>query len=107
VKHTGLTYRGGFFVSYGDSNTSYQSTNGLDWTDMDIDQATYCEGEWKSFESCHEAWWSDDGYYILPEWGGHIRRSTTGQSFQNVYTDDQENTFYRSRALAEGYVAPD
>jgi hypothetical protein len=28
-------------------------------------------------------------------------------SFQNVYTDDQENTFYRSRAVAEGYVGPD
>ena len=106
VKHTGLTYRGGLFVSYGDSNTSYKSTDGLSWTDMSIDQATYCEHDWKSFGDCAEAWWSDDGYYVFPEWGGEIRRSTTGQSFQTVYTDDQKNTLYRSRAVAQGYVAP-
>jgi hypothetical protein len=107
VKHTGLTYRGGRFVSYGDSRTSYQSIDGLTWTDMDLDEATYCEGTWKSLEDCRNAWWSDDGFYILPEWGGHIRRAAGSGSFQNVYTDDQENTFYRSRAVAEGYVAPE
>jgi hypothetical protein len=107
VKHTGLTFRGGLFVSYGDSRTSYQSSDGLTWTNMNIDEATYCEGSWKSLEDCRDAWWSDDGFYILPEWGGHIRRAAGSGSFQNVYTDDEENTFYRSRAVAEGYVAPD
>jgi hypothetical protein len=107
VKHTGLTYRGGLFVSYGDSRTSYQSLDGLTWTDMDLEEATYCEGTWQRLEDCRNAWWSDDGLYILPEWGGHIRRAAGSGSFQNVYTDDQENTFYRSRAVAEGYVAPD
>ena len=107
VKHTGLTYRAGLFVSYGDSDTSYQSTDAKTWTDMGIDQATYCEGQWRTFGQCHEAWWSDDGYYILPEWGGLIRRSTTGSSFKTVYTDDQKNTLYQARAVAEGYVAPE
>jgi hypothetical protein len=107
VKHTGLTYRGGVFVSYGDSNTSYRSSDGLTWTDMGIDQATYCENQWKSFEACAEAWWSDDGFYLLPQWGGDIQRSTDGKSFKTVYSDDQSNTLYRSRAVAEGYVAPD
>jgi hypothetical protein len=107
VKHTGLTYHAGLFVSYGDSETSFQSTDAKTWTVMGIDNATYCEGEWRTLEECHDAWWFDDGYYILPEWGGQIRRSTTGSSFTTVYTDDQENTFYRARAVAEGYVAPD
>lgn len=107
VKHTGLTYRAGLFVSYGDSDTSYESTDAKTWTDMGIDQATYCEGQWRTFGQCHEAWWSEDGYYILPEWGGLIRRSTTGSNFKTVYTDDQQNTFYQARAVAEGYVAPE
>jgi hypothetical protein len=107
VKHTGLTYRAGVFVSYGDSNTSYRSSDGTAWTDMGVDEATYCGGAWKSFEDCHEAWWSDDGYYLLPQWGGDIQRSTSGQSFETVYSDDQKNTLYRSRAVAEGYVAPE
>jgi hypothetical protein len=107
VKHTGLTYHAGLFVSYGDSETSYQSTDAKSWTEMGIDNATYCEGEWRTLDECHEAWWFDDGYYILPEWGGVIRRSTTGSSFQTVYSDDQENTFYRARAVAEGYAAPE
>ncbi|HTQ06695.1 MAG TPA: hypothetical protein VMI54_22720 [Polyangiaceae bacterium] len=107
VKHTGLTFRAGVFVSYGDSNTSYRSSDGLEWTDMGIDAATYCENEWKSFEECAEAWWSDDGYYVLPQWGGDIQRSADGKSFNTVYSDDQSNTLYRSRAVAEGYVAPE
>lgn len=107
VKHTGLTYRGGLFVSYGDSETSYSSANGLDWEEMGIDNATYCENDWKSLDECHEAAWFDDGFYLIPEWGGDIRRSTTGSNFQNVYSDNQQNTLYRARAVAEGYVAPE
>lgn len=107
VKHTGLTYRAGVFVSYGDSETSYQSSDGETWTDMGIDNATFCEGKWQTLAACHDAWWFDDGYYVYPEWGGQIRRSATGDNFKIVYTDDQENTLYRARAVAEGYVAPD
>jgi hypothetical protein len=107
VKHTGLTVHAGVFVSYGDSAASYQSNDGKTWTAMGIDNATFCEGDWKSLADCHDAWWFDDGFYLLPEWGGQIRRSTTGSSFTTVYTDDQKNTLYRERAVAEGYVAPD
>jgi hypothetical protein len=107
VKHTGLTYHAGIFVSYGDSETSYQSTDGKSWTEMGIDNATFCEGKWQTLSACHDAWWFDDGFYIYPEWGGQIRRSTTGSNFKTVYTDDQENTLYRARAIAEGYVAPE
>lgn len=107
VKHTGLTYRGGLFVSFGDSGTSYQSTDALTWTEMGIEEATYCEGSWKTLAECHDATWFDDGFYLKVEWGGQIRRSTNGQSFQTVYTDDQENTLYKASAMAEGYVAPE
>lgn len=108
VKHTGLTYRGGLFVSYGDSETSYQSENGLDWMELDgLSSATYCEGEYRDFSACHESAWFDDGFYLFPEWGGEIRRSTNGEDFETVYRDDQDNTLYRARAVAEGYVIPE
>jgi hypothetical protein len=107
VKHTGLAYRGGLLVSYGDSHTSYQSADGERWTEMSgIQDATYCEGQWKSLKDCFNAAWFDAGYYLLDEWGGFIRRSTNGQAFKNVYADDQQNTLYRSRALAQGFAAP-
>jgi hypothetical protein len=107
VKHTGLTYRGGLLVSYGDSHTSYQSSDGQHWTEMSgVEDATYCEGRWKSLDDCFSASWFDPGFYLLDEWGGTIRRSSNGQGFKNVYTDDQKNTLYRSRALAHGFVAP-
>lgn len=108
VKHTGLTYRGGLFVSYGDSETSYQSENGLDWTELSgLNSATYCEGEYRDFSECHESAWFDDGFYLFPEWGGEIRWSTNGEDFETVYRDDQDNTLYRARAVAEGYVIPE
>ncbi len=105
VKHTGLKIRDGVFVSFGDSHTSYQSSDGLSWTAMGIDDATFCEGTWKSLADCHDAAWFDDGFYLTVEWGGEIRRSTSGQNFQTVYRDDEENTLYKSCAVAEGYVA--
>ncbi len=107
VKHTGLAYRGGLFVSFGDSHTSYQSTDALAWTEMSVDDATYCEGAWKTLGQCHDATWFEDGFYLSVEWGGQIRRSTNGQNFQTVYTDDQDNTLYKACAMAEGYVAPE
>lgn len=107
VKHTGLAFRGGTFVSFGDSHTSYQSSDALTWTEMTVDDATYCEGAWKTLAECHDATWFPDGFYLAVEWGGQIRRSTNGQSFQTVYTDSQENTLYKACAMAEGYVAPE
>ena len=95
------------FVAYGDSNTSYRSSDGRAWTDMGIYEATYCEGAWKSLDDCAGAFWADDHFYLLPQWGGDIQRSTDGQTFATVYSDDQKNTLYRSRALALGYVAPE
>jgi len=107
VKHTGLAYRGGRFVSFGDSHTSYESTDGENWSEMmGVEDATYCEGAWRSLSDCHDAAWFDDGFYLTVEWGGEILRSTTGDDFETVYRDDEDNTLYKSCAVAEGYVAP-
>jgi hypothetical protein len=74
---------------------------------MGIDEATFCAGAWQSLDDCGGAFWADEDFYLLPQWGGDIQRSTNGQSFMTVYSDDQQNTLYRSRAVAEGYVAPE
>jgi hypothetical protein len=107
VKHTGLSYRGGLFVSFGDSGTSYQSADALTWTEMTVTEATYCENAWKTLSQCHDATWFADGFYLSVEWGGQIRRSTNGENFETVYEDSQENTLYKACAMAEGYVAPE
>jgi hypothetical protein len=105
-KHTALSFRAGKFVSYGDSNTSFESGDGMTWTEMDIEQGTYCEGQWRSLSQCHDAAWFDGGFYLRVEWGGEILRSTNGSSFQRVYKDPQEHTPYKTITFAEGYVAP-
>ena len=70
-----------------------------------MSEATYCENEFRSAADCLDAAWFD-GAWIREEWGGTILRSTDGKKFERVYQDDQSNTFYRSRAVAEGYVSP-
>ncbi len=104
--HLFLTYRGDKFTAYGDSMTSFESTNGLDWTEMPgISEVTYCDGTYKSKSDCFEASWFD-GAYLASVWKGKIRRSESGTDFQDVYIDANENGLYRSRAIAAGYVAP-
>jgi hypothetical protein len=104
--HPSLTYRGGKFVSYGDNGTSYQSDDAITWTVMTgLDQATYCESAYKSQSACHDSSWFD-GIWLRADWKAMISRSTNGQSFTRVYLDDQDNTVYESRAMAQGYVAP-
>jgi len=104
--HVYLIYRGGKFVAYGDTKTSYESPDALTWTVMaGIEQATYCENSWKSQTDCKDSSWYD-GAYLRADWQGKIARSTNGTSFSTVYNDDQKNTLYQSRAIAAGYVAP-
>ena len=105
-KHTALSFRAGKFVSYGDSNASFESRDGMTWTEMDIEQGTYCEGQWRSLSQCHDAAWFDGGFYLRVEWGGEILRSESGSNFQRVYKDPDEHTAYKTITFAEGYVAP-
>jgi hypothetical protein len=105
-KHTALSFRGGKFVAFGDSHTSFTSTDGLVWSELGIANGTYCDGEWRSLSDCHDAAWFEPGFYLHAEWGGQIRRSTTGSNFQNVYEDPDEHTAYKSFTFARGYVRP-
>jgi hypothetical protein len=104
--HLFLTYRGGRFVAYGDTKTSFQSTDAMTWTVMSgIEQATYCTDTWRSETDCKDSSWYD-GVYLRADWQGKIARSINGTSFSVVYNDDQKNTLYQSRAIAAGFVAP-
>ena len=90
-----LSYRGGKFVAYGDSKTSYQSSDALTWTVMSgIEQATYCDGTYKSRSACLESAWFD-GVWLRADWQGIISRSTDGKSFARAYLDDQKHTLYQ------------
>ena len=76
--HVYLNYRGGKFVAYGDTKTSFQSDDALTWTTMaGIEQATYCENTWKSQTDCKDSSWFD-GAYLRADWQGKISRSTDG-----------------------------
>ncbi|HKQ67696.1 MAG TPA: hypothetical protein VJT73_00080 [Polyangiaceae bacterium] len=103
--HLFLTYRGGQFVAHGDSKASFQSTDATTWLPLGVEQATYCDAQWKPQSVCGDASWFEGGISLKPEWKGKIMRSVDGAKAVQVYLDDQGNTIYRGRAFAEGYVA--
>lgn len=104
--HLFMSYRAGRFVAYGDERRSFESLDARAWSELSgIEEATYCEETWKTLDACHGAAWFD-GAYFREEWGGHILRSSEGENFDEVYSDDESNTLYRSRAMAQGFVVP-
>jgi hypothetical protein len=101
-----LSYNDGTFAAYGDSLVSYSSTDATTWTQRsDVVGITYCEGRYQGHDDCGGLAWFD-GVWFRQESGGYIERSTDGRNFQRVYADPDNNTLYRNRALAKGYVAP-
>jgi hypothetical protein len=104
--HLFLTYRDGKFVAYGDNERSFESEDASTFTELSgVTSATFCEGSWKTQNDCFDAAWFD-GTYLRADWQGKISRSAAGDDWTTVYTDDQQNTLYRARAMAQGYVAP-
>jgi hypothetical protein len=104
--HLFLSHRGGMFVAYGDSGTSYQSADAVTWTVLPgVTEATYCQDAYHSQADCHDSSWFD-GAWLRADWQGIISRSADGKSFTQVYRDDQKNTLYQNRAIAAGFVAP-
>jgi len=105
--HTYMTYRGGKFVAYGDSLTTFQSTDAVTWTVMDgVSEGTYCLGAFMNRSDCHDATWFEDGFWLNVQWPGGIVRSTDGKKFETVFTDERDYTVYQGRAFTPGYVAP-
>ena len=104
--HPALAFRDGMFYAYGDSKTSYRSSDGATWTQVPgLEQATFCEGTWKSRAACHDASWFE-GAYFQGVWQSRVSRSTNGASFTVVHDDPSNNTLYQARAIGEGWVAP-
>lgn len=104
--HLFLSFRGNSFVAYGDNELSFQSDDAVTFIQLqNVSSATYCDNAWKSEEACFNAAWFD-GTYLRADWKGKISRSLNGSSWTMVYEDDEQNTLYRPRAIAAGYVAP-
>jgi len=106
-QHVFITYRGGKFVAWGDTKTTFQSTDAVTWTVMDgVSEGTYCLGAFRNRSDCHEAAWFEDGFWLNMKSPGLILRSTDGNKFDTVFTDDRNYTIYDSRVFTPGYVAP-
>src|SRR4029078_13714584 len=103
--HMASTHRGGKFFSYGDTGTSYQSTDGMNWTVMTgIQDATYCQDTFKS----RSDWQSSSCYagsFSHADWEEMISRSSDGKSVTKVHTPDQKTTLCQSGAIPAGFVA--
>jgi len=104
--HLFLNYRGGKFIAYGDTHTTFTSTDAINWTVVGgVQEGTYCQNAVKSRQDCKDSsWW--DGVFLRADWRSAISRSTDGNTFTRVYDDDKQNGLYDSRAIAAGYVAP-
>jgi hypothetical protein len=105
--HVYLSYHGGKFVAYGDSGTTFQSTDAVTWTVMEgVSQGTYCLGSFMNRSDCHQAAWFEEGFWLNVQWGGTILRSTDGKKFETVFQDEHDYTVYQGRVFTTGYVAP-
>ena len=106
-QHVYITYRGGKFVAWGDTKTTYQSTDAITWTVLDgVSEGTYCLGSFMNRGDCHGASWFEDGFWLNLQSPGMIVRSTDGKKFDVVFTDDRNYTLYDGRVFTAGYVAP-
>ena len=100
--HLFLSFHDGAFAAYGDSGTSFSSTDGVAWSEMSgITNATWCDNAWHTESDCGNASWFDGAWYRT-QWPDVIERSTDSISWTQVYKDPEQNSLYRPRAIAEG-----
>lgn len=92
------------FVCSGDDGPSFTSPDGKAWTKISIAKAHLCDGGLEPKSEC--ASFYTDGVYLTTEWGGSIRRSTNGTSFEKTYQDQFENNLFTEYAFGVGRVGP-
>lgn len=91
------------FACSGDDGPSFVSSDGSDWTEIEIESVRLCEGL-ASEDDCPSFY--HDGVYLSTQWGGWIRRSTTGEDFMTTYSDQFGNNLFTKYSFAVGRVAP-
>jgi len=92
------------FVCSGDDGPSFTSSDGLSWTKISVIKAHLCEGTLKPKTECQSFY--TQGVFLTTEWGGVIRRSTNGTSFELTYQDEFENNLFTEYSFGVGRVAP-
>ncbi|MFO0551173.1 MAG: hypothetical protein U0271_22475 [Polyangiaceae bacterium] len=114
--HVFMTVAADKLVIWGDSGTTYTSSDGTTFAEQPgIVAGVHCEGQLESLSDCDStavengyfggvSWF--DGVWLKGAWQGKIVRSTDGASYTEVYSDPNLNTPYRGTAFAAGYVAP-
>lgn len=90
------------FVCSGDDGPSFASNDGASWTQISIAKAHLCQGiepktECQSFYA--------QGVFLTTEWGGVIRRSTNGTTFESTYQDKFQNNLFTEYSFGVGRVA--
>lgn len=91
------------FACSGDDGASYVSSDGEAWTEIEMDSVRLCDGLAPEAE-CPSFYY--EGVYLSTEWGGWIRRSTSGEDFMTTYSDQFGNNLFTEYAFAVGRVAP-
>jgi hypothetical protein len=102
--HLFLSWHEGTFAVYGDTQRSFTSPDGLEWTELlGVQRATWCEGAYRSESDCYGSSWFD-GAYFRTQWPDRIERSPDGIDWETVYTDPEQNSLYQPRAIAQGFI---
>lgn len=94
----------GRFACSGDDGASFVSVDGAEWESIDIDTVHLCADGLAPRDDCPSFYY--DGVYLSAEWGGFIRRSTSGDAFESVYADDFGNNLFTEYSFAVGRVVP-
>ncbi len=92
------------FVCSGDDGPSFVSPDGQAWTKISITKAHLCDAGLEPKSEC--ASFYTEGVFLTTEWGGSIRRSTNGTSFEKTYQDQFENNLFTEYSFGLGRVGP-
>lgn len=92
------------FGCSGDDGASFVSTDGTSWQSVAYDTVHLCASGLTSRGDCPSFFHA--GTYLTAEWGGKIKRSTDGERWDTVYSDQFDNNLFTEYAFAVGRVAP-